>query len=264
MSHPNPYQPPQAPVLDYLPPPAPGRFLGSPRRVAGARGAAWYGEAWRLLMAHAGLWLVILAIIAVLALTAILPPWAGLPLQYLLFPFTLAALAVACDVVRRGAPLRVDEILAVLAERGGQLFLLGLLYLIGITLVSVVAIVPLLGWSGMGVLLGDVPPPYVAELFMPLMLAMLLLLALSLPLLMAVWLAPALVVLNGVAAPAAMGTSLVGCIRNIWPFFLYGVAGLVLALAATLPLLLGWLLLVPVIMVTSYSAYRDIFFEGNL
>lgn len=266
MSHPNPYQPPQAPVLDYLPPPTAGRFLGQPRKVAGARGASWYGDAWRLLIAHAGLWLVNLALFAVLMLTAWLPPWVGLPLQYMLFPFTLAALALACDAVRRGAPLRVDEIIGGLAERGAQLSLLGLLYLVGIIVVSVVAIVPLLGWGGLGVLYGELPqdPQKLQEMLMPLMLAMLILIALSLPLLMALWLAPALVVLNGVNAVSAMGASLVAFLRNFWPFFLYGLAGLGLFIVATLPLLLGWLLLMPVIMVTSYSAYRDIFFEGNL
>lgn len=261
MSQPNPYQPPQAPVLDYQAPSMPGRLLGSPRRVAAARGAAWYGDAWRMLIKNAGLWLVNLAIIAVLVMTAWLPPWAGLPLQYLLTPFALAVLAVACDAVRRDAPLRGEEIFGPLAERGGQLSLLGLLYLIGIVVVSVVAIVPLLGWSGMKMLYGDLQPKDVEDLLLPLLLAMLLLVALSLPLFMAVWMAAALIVLNGVNAVAAMSASLIACSRNFWAFLLYGLAGLALAIAASLPLMLGWLLLLPVIMVTSYSAYRDIFFE---
>jgi hypothetical protein len=40
----------------------------------------------------------------------------------------------------------------------------------------------------------------------------------------------------------------------------YGVLVLLLAVCASLPLLLGWLLLLPVIYASLYAAYRDIFF----
>ena len=261
MAHDNPYQPPQSPVLDFLPPPAPDTFLPRARVVAGARGTAWYGDAWRLLMAHAGLWLVILVIIAVLALSASLPPWLSVPLQYLLFPFALATLAAACDAVRRESSIRADEIFAALSARSGQLLLVGLIYLLGIAVASIIAIVPLLGWDGLGVLYGALKPEDIQQSLMPLMLAMLILIAVSLPLFMSIWFAPTLVLLHGVNAPNAMLASLSACARNLWPFFLYSIAGLVLAIAATLPLLLGWLVLVPVMMVTGYSAYRDLFFD---
>jgi len=40
---------------------------------------------------------------------------------------------------------------------------------------------------------------------------------------------------------------------------IYGVVMLVLSILATLPLLLGWLVLVPIATASIYTAYRDIF-----
>jgi uncharacterized membrane protein len=59
----------------------------------------------------------------------------------------------------------------------------------------------------------------------------------------------------------AMKMSFAACLKNMLPFLLYGVIFFGLAIVATVPLLLGWLALGPVISITVYTAYRDIFFK---
>jgi len=49
--------------------------------------------------------------------------------------------------------------------------------------------------------------------------------------------------------------------QNIPAFLVYGVVGLVLAIVATIPALLGWLILGPVTIASAYTGYRDIFTE---
>ena len=94
------------------------------------------------------------------------------------------------------------------------------------------------------------------------LLVVLVSLALILPVYMALWFAPALVALAGRAAPTrAIAQSFRGCLKNIIPFLVYGVILFVLAIVATLPLMLGWLVLGPVVIASVYAAYRDIFFE---
>ena len=84
-------------------------------------------------------------------------------------------------------------------------------------------------------------------------------LALSIPIYMALWFAPALVVLRGFAPVAALKESFFGCLKNIIPFLIYGVVMMVLGILASVPLALGWLVLGPVAVASVYAGYRDIF-----
>ena len=91
-------------------------------------------------------------------------------------------------------------------------------------------------------------------------LAVLIIFALLLPVMMAAWFAPALVVFNDRGAVDALKESFSGCLKNVLPFLLYGVILLIPAIVASLPVLLGWLVLAPVITGSIYVAYRDIYF----
>jgi uncharacterized membrane protein len=76
---------------------------------------------------------------------------------------------------------------------------------------------------------------------------------------MALWFAPALVVLRGLAPMAAVRESFLGCLKNMVPFLIYGIVLLVPSIFATIPFLLGWLVLLPVVIASIYVAYRDIY-----
>jgi len=80
------------------------------------------------------------------------------------------------------------------------------------------------------------------------------------PLAMAVWLAPPLVVFQEISAYEAIRISLLVALRNFPPFLVYGVLVLGASILASLPLLLGWLVWLPVLYASLYAAYRDLFF----
>jgi uncharacterized membrane protein len=61
----------------------------------------------------------------------------------------------------------------------------------------------------------------------------------------------------------AMKSSFRGCLKNVVPFLLYGIVGLVLAIIAIIPVGLGFLVLGPVMWGSMYSSYRDIFVERS-
>ena len=96
---------------------------------------------------------------------------------------------------------------------------------------------------------------------MGMVLAILVMLALMIPVAMAVWFAPGLAALNERGAVEAMKESFTGCLKNIVPFLVYGVVLLGLSIVASIPLWLGWLVLGPVVAASIYTAYRDIFFS---
>ena len=93
------------------------------------------------------------------------------------------------------------------------------------------------------------------------LLGALLSLGLMVPLAMAIWYAPALVILNDIPAAEAMKLSFKGCLRNMVPFLVYGVVGIILAIIASIPHALGWLLLLPTMICSTYVSYREIFID---
>ena len=48
-------------------------------------------------------------------------------------------------------------------------------------------------------------------------------------------------------------------LRNILPFLVYGIIAFVLLLLASIPLMLGLLVMMPVLIASIYTAYRDIY-----
>jgi uncharacterized membrane protein len=56
-----------------------------------------------------------------------------------------------------------------------------------------------------------------------------------------------------------MKASLAACLKNVVPFLVYGVLYIVAAIVASIPFGLGWIVLVPVLMLTVYVSYKDVF-----
>ena len=69
--------------------------------------------------------------------------------------------------------------------------------------------------------------------------------------------------LNDLPAIQAMKLSFKGCLRNLLPFVAYGLTGIVLAIIASIPLALGWLLLLPTIICSTYVSYQEIFIDHD-
>jgi uncharacterized membrane protein len=76
---------------------------------------------------------------------------------------------------------------------------------------------------------------------------------------MAFWFAPALVVFHDVSPVDAVKASFAANLKNLMAFLLYGVVYLVAAIVASIPFGLGWLLLVPLSLLTVYASYKDVF-----
>ena len=68
--------------------------------------------------------------------------------------------------------------------------------------------------------------------------------------------------LHELAPIAALKASFVACLNNWIPFLIYSVVLLVLCVVAAIPAGLGYLVLLPVLAASVYTAYRDIFCAG--
>lgn len=101
-----------------------------------------------------------------------------------------------------------------------------------------------------------------AAMGLTMVLVVLLVMALSIPISMAMWFAPALVTFHDLKPVDALKMSFFACLKNIVPFLLYAIILVVLSIIAAIPFGLGFLVLIPVVLASIYSAYRDIFFAG--
>ena len=254
-----------------LPPaiPPPPRPIDGGRTVALGRGVSWLGEAWRMFKDAPGSWVACFLIFFVIMIVLAFIPVLGNIAGALISPILIGGLMAGCRALDRNDELEVSHLFAGFRERGGPLFILGLLEF-GISLVAmlIAAAIIFLSVGGMflGVLMGKVPDTSGAmdmSYVLGALLVVLVLVALFIPVTMAVWFAPALVMLDGVEPWAALKSSFVGCLRNIGAFLLYGIVWIVLGILATIPLGLGWLVLGPVTIASVYTAYRDIYFASR-
>ncbi len=252
----NPYAAPLARVDDAAPD-AGLQLLADGRAVPAGNGWSWIAAAWRLFRANPGAWILILIVYVLVIGVASAIPILGSFAMYLLAPVLSAGIMAGCAAQARGEALQVSHLFAGFQSRTTQLVGVGALYLAGLLVIMLVAGI-IVGINGIGLLSGA------AQALAPrvLLLAGLVILALSLPLTMCIWFAPALVFLHGLSAQQAMRSSFVGCLKNIVPFLIYSLALLGLGLLAVIPAGLGLLVLGPVTLASVYTSYRDIFTEA--
>ena len=234
--------------------------------VAAGRGSAWWAEGWRLFTASPGVWLAITIVYVVIMIGLSLIPVIGQIASMLLHPALSAGLILGCRALDRGGELAVSHLFAGFNDKLGSLVILALLYLAGWIVISVVACALLLAVIGAGsigaLLTGDAIQAgldLLSALSLGALVVLLVAALFAIPLLMAYWFAPALIVLRGDEPFAAMKTSFNACLRNIPPSLIYGLLGLLFAILASIPLGLGWFVLAPVYAASVYASYKDIF-----
>ncbi|HEV7801589.1 MAG TPA: BPSS1780 family membrane protein [Burkholderiales bacterium] len=253
----NAYQAPTAQVDDVVAVSAePGLYVEGGRAVESARGWGWITEGYALFRRQAGMWVVLTLIFFGLLIAMQLVPGIGQLAFTLLMPVFIGGLMAGCQTVDRGGELELAHLFAGFRHNTGQLMLIGV---IGVAM-TLLAMLPVLVATGFGVLATPSGSSVAALAFgFGVLVAGLISLALLIPINMALWFAPALVILQGHSAPRAISQSFRGCVKNLVPFLLYGVILFVLAMIASIPLGLGWLVLAPIVICSVYAGYRDIF-----
>lgn len=232
----------------------------APRAVDAGRGLGWWTEGWRLFTRAAGMWVILtLILMAIFVLVGLVPLLGGLVVS-LLAPVFAGSLMKAARKVEAGGSLEVGDLFAGFRDKLTPLLTLGALLLAVSLAIGVVAAL-----SGLGALIGaaagganESPAAVLAALGTG-MIALLVVLVLGLLVAMAYWFAPALVVLHDVAPVAALKASFAGCMKNVLPMLVYGVIYIVASIVASIPFGLGWLVLLPVLALTIYVSYRDVF-----
>lgn len=253
----NPYAAPKAAVSDETVVLNADFVPGGQSRPA-SHGWSWIAEGWELFKRQPGMWIGIVLIAFVIFVAAAMIPVVGGLATTLFGPVFAAGIMIGCKALDTGGELELGHLFAGFKERTGTLVGVGALYLAAVVVVMLV--VGLMMGVGFGAMMGG-DPQAMAAMGVTMLLAMLVMFALLLPAVMAIWLAAPLVVFHEHGALDAMKGSFSGCLKNILPFLVYSVVMMVLAFFATLPLALGWLALGPVFAASVYTSYRDIYLK---
>lgn len=243
------------------PAPAAGDDEFPGRTVAAGRGWDWIVEGFALFRKQPGVWILMTVALGAIFIVISMIPLLGSFASALLFPVFGGGLMLGCKALDRGGALEFADLFAGFKQNTGDLVLVGAFNLIGWVVIVFAMVAVIGGGVFMGTLRGGLAGAGLSVASM--LFALLLVVGLTLPLYMATWFAPALIVLQGLSAGAALKASFFACLRNWIPFLLYGVVLLLLCMVAAIPLGLGYLVLIPVLAASVYTAYRDIFCAGR-
>ena len=231
-----------------------------PKRLEAKTGLQWIKKGYALFMKAPLLWIVLVVILFIAAAALSSIPVIGEPLTSLLMPVVVIGLMAGCQSLEKGDELELAHLFSGFQKQTSSLVTLG-----GIALVSqylIFGAMILLGGSTLvGILTGKqaADPAVLQQALAGAGTAILLGSVLFTLLLMSMQFAPMLVYFRNVAPIAAMKLSLKAFTRNVGAMFLYGMAFMLLALLASMPMMLGWLILMPMVFTTMYAGFCDIF-----
>jgi len=235
-------------------------FVPHGRGVPFENGWSWLAAAWSIFKRAPGIWIGMIIVLCLIYIVLGVMPFVGAIASLVAGPVFTGGLMLASRTIDQGGEAQFTQLFGGFKHRFGTLLAVGVLYLIGFA--AIVFIVLIVTGSSILTVVNATTPEQIMAAGAGLLLAALIFFALLMPLLMAVWFAPALVVFHDLGAVAAMQASFAGCLHNLMPFLLYGIVWFIASIIASIPVMLGWLVLGPVTAASIYTAYKDFYFSA--
>lgn len=232
-----------------------------PKRHPIGRGWVWIRTGFDIFNKGMGASVAMIVLWLVVGLVLELLP-AGSFISQLLYMVWGAGWVVVAQRGYAGQPLQFADFFAGFRHKLTPLILGGLMVLALFCLILLACFAVLHLWDLTGLLAQDPDSlTLTLEQAQGFLLCLLLFMALLIPLLMAITFAPALIFFHDVGVWQAAKLSFRGCLRNMYPFFWWGLIGAVLLLLGAALFLVGLLVVIPAINYSIYAAYRDIYLE---
>lgn len=265
----NPYQAPSVDVMRSTETDAVA-FIPTGRSVGAGQAFAWIGAAWRLFVHAPLIWIVNAVIYFVIAFVLGLIPFLGGLVSNFLYPTFVGGFMIGADRLRRGDSYEVGHLFAGFQEKTSKLLVLGAIWVgtavLLLLLFGILAAV-FIGASGImsAMMGGDAGKLETAMTAMGagaiggFLLLMFLAFLAFIPVLMALWFAPALVIFHDLSPTEAISQSFKASLKNIFPLVICFIVVVIAIFFASIPFGLGLLVAVPVMLATQYTCYRDVF-----
>lgn len=235
-----------------------------------SHGLKWLMQGFVLLRRNFFVWLLFVVMLWGMVFVASRVAFAGLLLA-LFTPVFLGGLMIGCRALEKGEELEIAHFFAGFRTNTLNLVTIGGFYLIGNVVIA--GLMYALGGEAIQKIVSgqaqNMDPALLAESIGPALVALLAGMALSIPLTMAVWFAPLLVVFANEKPVPAVRDSFLGCLRNMLPFLVYGLIILVPLVVLMAPFDLanmernpGLWVVALLVLPSIYTSYRDIFHDA--
>lgn len=239
------------------------------KKLPSAEAWHWVTAAWVLFKQSVGIFIGIFLITMLVTAVARSIPMLGDIISSLLMPVFAGGLIYTCKQLDRHAKIEFEMIFQGFRENLSELITLGAIYL-GLLFAAFIpaAIILIISTGSADVFIelmnsSDYSDLANAETAMAALLGFLIFMLLACPVFMAYYFAPALIMDKGMKAWPAMKLSFSACLMNILPLTWFSLIIFALAIIAAIPLFLGYIVLIPVLMITSYTSYSSIFEVEN-
>ncbi|MGB8338926.1 MAG: BPSS1780 family membrane protein [Burkholderiales bacterium] len=235
------------------------------RDLSASHGWQWVRDAFKLFARSPMLWIALTVVLIVIWMISGMIPILGQIAIGVLYPVFMAGLMAGARKVDKDDELELADLFTAFREN-----------LKPLATVGVIGLVLQIMLLGAMMLAGFKEPPmpaagqspdvaamqsYLSEIALPLLIGA----ALWVPIAMALWFVPPLLMFNKhISAVDAIKWSFYACVANIIPFLVYGLVMFGLSMLMPFTLFLGVIVLIPVIFITMYTAYKDIFDETGI
>ena len=228
------------------------------RSVKAGNGWQWIVDGFGLFRKSPVIWVTLFFVYLLIGMLLTVIPVVGAIVLNLLAPVFMAGFMLGCKAIEDGEELEINHLFAGFKHNTPQLITVGGLYLVGV--IVIVGVIFVVGGGAAFSPMSDVhaleKDPAASS---GVLLAAIAGLTTLIPLIMAYWFAPPLVVFQNMKAAEAMKASFFACLRNILPFIVYSLISMVLMLLAAIPIGLGLLVMIPTMTASLYVSYKDIF-----
>ncbi|SER24282.1 Uncharacterized membrane protein [Nitrosomonas sp. Nm51] len=220
----------------------------------------WIANGFHMFRKAPMIWVLVCFTLLLIAMTLALIPILGQFVFTLVSPVFLAGIMIGCREQEQGKQLEIVHLFIAFKTNVASLVTVGGIYLIGQVLI--LGLVMMIGGSQMTDMLlygKRVDENELITVMDNMLTASLVALLLSIPLMMAAWFSPLLVVFHNFQPIPAMKKSFFACLKNIIPFQLYGVLLIIFSIIALMPYGVGLVILIPTIFASIYVSYKNIF-----
>ncbi len=230
----NPYQ---APIADVSVESEVQLELKGPVSTSFGQGWRWFADAFGLFKLNAGMWIGMFIVYMIIMIVGSMIPFANMLIGFIAPVFT-AGFMMACYKADTQGSAEFADLFAGFKQQFGALIRLGLLYILFSVIILVIlgVIIYIMAGSDIlaafGSMVSSTSTPEDIQTVLPVLLIVTLIgMLFWMPLIMAIWFAPALIILNEQGPWDAMVLSLKGSLKNVLPFLLYGIVFMVFGIS---------------------------------
>ncbi|PHR68662.1 BPSS1780 family membrane protein [Alcanivorax sp.] len=248
MSDMNPYQQPQSDVANAAPASANEFTIIAPRKISVGDAMGWIGKGHGMLSGHWGVVLGALVVTVLITSALQIIPLLGAIAQILLTPLLYAGIVKIFHRIDTENRSDFSDLFAGFSDRTSPLIMTAVAQFVVLLVAGVVL-------GGLFFLLGrDGSTAAIVVLGLLATVAMFVFMFLF-------YFAVPLIFLGQKGVVDAMKLSLDACLKNIIPFIVYTLVISLILVVAAIPLLLGWLFVMPILAGAYYVSFKQLFVE---